>query len=143
MIVSIIIAAISAVLVLYWFRYSCILMLRSSSAEDPVSEAADSQFTCVQVRELLRGETQLEGLERALARDYRLVRYLMEHAAGLNLNSIEDRILVLDYRLMQWYYRIARNVAPAQARGALAEMADVLGVLTSRLDQRAGARSAA
>jgi hypothetical protein len=105
MIVSIIIAAFSFALLLYWFRYSCILMLRNSSPETSTTAAVDSQFSCRQVKELLRGDAQLDSLERALERDYRLATYLIEHAAGLDLNSIEDRLLVLDYRIMQWYFR--------------------------------------
>ena len=81
------------------------------------------------------------GAERALERDYRLATYLIEHAVGLDLNSIEDRLLVLDYRVMQWYYRVTKSAAPAQARRALAEMAEVVGVLAGRLDERAGLQS--
>ncbi len=140
MIGSIVIIGLLFVLVLYWFRYSCILMLRNSSLEARPAAAIDSQFSCRQVRELLRGDTGLERLERALECDYRLVTYLTEHAAGLNLNSLEDRLLVLDYRVMQWCYRLTRSAAPNRARRALVEMADVLGILAGRLDERAGLR---
>jgi len=143
MVVSIIITAFSFVLVIYWFRYSCILMLRNSSLEIEAAGAVNSQFSCGQVKELLRGDAQLDGLERALERDYRLVTYLIEHAAGLDLNSLEDRLLMLDCRVMQWYYRATKSAAPERARYALREMADVLGILARRLDQRAGLRSEA
>jgi len=141
MIASIIIAVFSFALLLYWFRYSCILLLRNFSMEIRTREAVDSQFSCWQVKELLRGDAQLDRLERALERDYRLATYLIEHAVGLDLNSIEDRLLVLDYRVMQWYYRVTKSAAPAQARRALAEMAEVVGVLAGRLDERAGLQS--
>jgi hypothetical protein len=101
MVVSILIAAFSIVLVIYWFRYSCILMLRNSSLETEAGGTVDYQFSCGQVKELLRGETHLDGLERALERDYRLVTYLIDHAAGLDLNSLEDRLLMLDCRVMR------------------------------------------
>ncbi|MFY9727517.1 MAG: hypothetical protein WB579_22505 [Bryobacteraceae bacterium] len=143
MLASLIIIAISFALVLYWFRYSCILMLRNSGLEADTAVSVDSQFSCRQVRELLRSGAQLERLEQALERDYRLVTYLIEHAVGLDLNSLEDRLLVLDYRVMQWWYRVTRRVSPDRARGALAEMADVLGVLAVRLDKRAGLQSEA
>ena len=143
MIVSIIIAAFSFALLLYWFRYSCILMLRNSSPETSTTAAVDSQFSCRQVKELLRGDAQLDSLERALERDYRLATYLIEHAAGLDLNSFEDRLLVLDYRVMQWYFRVTRSASPVRARRALSEMADVVGILAGRLDERAGLRSEA
>ncbi|MGB9458193.1 MAG: hypothetical protein WCB12_19245 [Bryobacteraceae bacterium] len=143
MLASLTIIAFSFALLLYWFRYSCILMLRNSSLEARTGVSVDSQFNCRQVRELLRNGAQLERLERALDRDYRLVTYLIEHAVGLDLNSLEDRLLVLDYRVMQWWYRATRSASPERARRALAEMADVLGVLAVRLDKRAGLRSEA
>ncbi|MGB7760285.1 MAG: hypothetical protein WBL61_10680 [Bryobacteraceae bacterium] len=141
MIASIIIAAFSFALLLYWFRYSCILIMRNSSLDARAMDAVDSQFSCRQVKELLRGTTPLDGLERAIERDYRLATYLIEHAAGLDLNAVEDRILVLDYRIMQWYFRITRSASPDRARRALGEMADVVGILAGRLDERAGLRS--
>jgi len=143
MIVSIIIAVFSMALLVYWFRYSCILMLRNASVESLTTVAVDSQFCCRQVKELLRTDAELDRLERALARDYRLATYLIEHAAGMDLNSIEDRLLVLDYRVMQWYYRVTRSAAPQRARKALSEMADVVAALAGRLDERAGSQSAA
>jgi len=142
MIVSIVIATLSAGLLVYWFRYSCILLLRNSLAETRET-AVDSQFSYRQVREQLRGAVPMDGFESALERDYRLLTYLIGHTAGLNLNPIEDRLLVLDYRVMQVYYRVVRSAAPASARRALAEMADVLSVLAGRLGERAGVRSEA
>ena len=142
MLASALIIGLSLILLIYWFRYSCILMLRNSS-EDVRSAVMDSQFTCRQVKELLRGAAQLDPLERALERDYRLATYLIEHAAGMDLNSVEDRLLVLDYRVMQWYFRLTKSAAPERARQALVEMADVVGVLAGRLDQRAGHRAEA
>jgi hypothetical protein len=109
--------------------------------EARTTSAVNAQFSFRQVREQLRGAIQVDALERALERDYHLLTYLLEHAAGLDLNSIEDRLLVLDYRIMQFSYRLTRSAAPASARRALAEMADVLSVLAGRLDERAGVRS--
>lgn len=143
MIVSIIIIALLFGLLLYWFRYSCMLLLRNSIAETRTAVAVNSQFSFRQVREQLHSTVPVDGIERALERDYHLLTYLIEHAAGLDLNSIEDRLLVLDYRVMQWCFRVTRSAAPQSARRALAEMADVLGVLAGRLDERAGVRSEA
>lgn len=142
MVVSILIIAFSFGLLLYWFRYSCILLLRSSMLEVGTN-VGNAQFSFRQVREQLRGAVLIDGFERALERDYHLLTYLIEHAAGLDLNSVEDRLLVVDYRVMQLYYRVTRSAAPESARRALAEMADVLSVLAGRLDQRAGVRSEA
>ena len=47
-------------------------------------------------------------MEIALNRDYRILTYLLEHAAGRGLNGIEDRMLILDYRVMRWWFRLTR-----------------------------------
>lgn len=143
MLVSILIAAVSFGLLLYWFRYSCILLLRNSLEETRTAVVEHSPFSFRQVREQLRGVDPVDGFERALERDYRMLTYLIGHAHGLDLNSVEDRLLVLDYRVMQMFYRVTRSAAPESARRALAEMADVLSVLAGRLDERAGVRSEA
>ena len=51
-------------------------------------------------------------------------------------------MLVLDYKVMQGWYRLTKSAAPRQARRALGEMADVLSVLVGRIDQQAGVQSA-
>jgi hypothetical protein len=83
---------------------------------------------------------ELDPLHRSLERDYRVLTYLLEHAAGLELEQLEYRLLVLDYRAMQGWYRLTKWAAPRQARLALAEMADILGVLVGRIDEHAGIR---
>ena len=142
MVVSFLIIVVSFGLLLNWFRYSCILLLRNSLDETRIA-VENSAYSFRQVRDQLRDAVPMDGFERALERDYRLLTYLIEHAAGLDLNSIEDRLLVMDYRVMQMCYRVTRSIAPESARRALAEMADVLGVLAGRLDERAGVRSEA
>jgi hypothetical protein len=134
MIASILIIAFSLVLLLYWFRYSCILLLR----HNPVAADADNRFGFGRVRQELQADTNLDSLHRTLERDYRLVMYLVEHAAGLNLPSLEDRLLVIDYKVMAIYYRAMKIVAPKQARRALAEMADIVAVLVQHMSEQSG-----
>src|SRR5215469_10640621 len=120
MIASILIIVFSLVLLLYWFRYSCILLLRNTSAG---TDVVDNRFGFARVQHQLQGDANLDDLHRTLERDYRVLMYLVEHAAGLNLPTLEDRLLVIDYKVMQLYYRVVRFVAPRQARRAVAEMA--------------------
>ena len=84
------------------------------------------------IREKMRGKDGLDALEAMLNRDYRVFTYLLEHAAGHGLNSIEDRILVLDFRIMRWWFRLTRVAAPRQALDALSEMSLVLNVLIAK-----------
>src|SRR5271157_492810 len=141
MLASVLIIVFSAVLFAYWFRYCCILLLRSSAA--PATSPVDARFHFVQVQEDLKNDLELDPLHKSLQRDYQILSYLLQHAAGLELASFEDRILVLDYKVMQTWYRLTRTAAPAQARRALVEMSEVLGILVRHIGEQAGVRNEA
>ena len=140
MFASILIIIFSVALLTYWFRYSCLLLLRSTEND---SHAVDKRFSFDDVRARLDDQPELDPLHQALSRDYQMLVYLLEHATGLELQSFENRLLVQDYRVMQWQYRLTRTIAPEQARSALKEMASVIGVLAGKLNQRAAAHTAA
>jgi hypothetical protein len=91
-----------------------------------------------QVVESLKTECELAPLERALERDYHVLTFLIEHAADLELASIENRLLLLDYKLMRFWSHVTRTAAPVQSRRALAEMASVLGVLVHKMGEQSG-----
>jgi hypothetical protein len=144
MITSLLIIAFSVILLVYWFRYCCILLIRTHAEQQmAVAPAYEAQFSFNHVRERLRTESELDALRRSLDRDYALFAYLLEHAAGLGATSLEDRLLVIDYKVMQGWYRLTRIAAPEQARRALAEMATVLGLLVGKMGERAAAQSQA
>ncbi len=133
MITSVFIIAISVILFVYWLRYSCVMLLRNAQERMEVPTVADDRFSISSVRERLRTEGDLDSLERALDRDYHVVTYLIEHAADLELASIENKLLVIDYKLMRVWSHLTRTAAPEQSRKALAEMASVLGVLVDQM----------
>jgi hypothetical protein len=58
---------------------------------------ADERFCIGMVLERVKTESNLNALERELDRDYQLLSYLLKHAADLELASIENRMLILDY----------------------------------------------
>jgi len=128
----------SSLLFVYWFRYSCILLLRN--AERTVSEHAglDIRFSFAEVQTRLKTAQDLDPLWLSLQRDYEVLTYLLQHAAGLSLESLEDRLLVLDYKVMQWWYRLTRTAAPRRARQAVYEMASILNVLAQKMGEQAG-----
>jgi hypothetical protein len=144
MLASILIIGFSLVLLVYWFRYSCILVLRNNTVEAAkVPAIPDNRFSFSHVQTQLKAGLELDPLHRSLDRDYQLITYLLEHAAGLELDSLEDRLLVVDYKVMQGWYRLTRTAAPRQAREALSEMASVLAVLGQRIGEQAGVRDEA
>jgi hypothetical protein len=143
MFVSILIVGFSLALCGYWFRYCCILLLRNSQEHSGALPApVDSRFGVTGVIERLRSaqdrQEELDPLHRALDRDYQVFSYLVQHAAGLELESLEDRVLILDYKLMQLWYRVTKTAAPQQARQALTQMASILSVLVRKMGEQAG-----
>lgn len=139
MLASILIIAFSLALLVYWFRYSCILLLRNyQELADSSHTVVDNRFRVGEVQQRLQTAEPLDPLHACLQRDYEVLTYLLEHAAGLELEAFEDRLLVIDYRVMQWWYCLIKTAAPEQAREALKEMAVVLGILVGKIDQRAG-----
>jgi len=139
MLASISIIGFSLVLFVYWFRYCCALVLRNSQEQlAGLPAAADTRFGVADVIERLRTEEKLDLIHQALHRDYEVFTYLVQHAAGLELSSIEDRLLLFDYQLMQVWYRMTVTAAPRQAREALAQMASILNVLVHKMGQQAG-----
>jgi len=144
---SIAIIIVSAALLVYWFRYTCLLMLRTRSGKDYASRFAEAnRLSFVGVRELTETETpQLDGLEQALERDYRLLTYLLRSTAGAQVAgvTIEQRMLMFDYRLMQLVLRLTRRLWPPKAREAVLEMTEVLRHLANDLGERANASSQA
>jgi len=142
MIASFLIIGFSVLLLAYWFRYSCILLLRAH-AERTALAVPDIRFCFAEVQAQLRTAELLDPLHLSLQRDYEILTYLLQHAAGLSLESFEDRLLVLDYKVMQWWYRLTRIAAPRQARQALYEMASILNVLAQKMGEQAGVQTEA
>ena len=136
MVTSVFIIAISVVLFVYWLRYSCLMLLRSAQERAEMVAVDKQLYNSAEVLERLETEADLRPLERALDRDCQVVTYLIEHAAGLELASIENKLLIVDYRLMRVWYRLTRTLAPQQARKALSEMASVLDVLFAHVGEQ-------
>ncbi len=138
MISSLLIIGFSLVLLVYWCRYTCLLLLRNAQAEvsDPVPD--DPRLSSRRVRTELgtAPNADLGPLQQALDRDYAILAYLLDHAAGISLNPVERRLFSADYRVMSLYCRLTRSFAPAAARDALLEMASVVGVLSQRMGRQ-------
>jgi len=145
MIASFLIIGFSLLLLLYWFRYSCVLLLRAHAEQAALAPSAepDIRFCFAEVQARLKTAPVLDPLHVELQRDYQILIYLLQHAAGLSLESFEDRLLVLDYKVMQWWYCLTRVAAPEQARRALYEMASILIVLAQKMGEQAGVQTEA
>ena len=73
MLASILIILFSSALLVYWFRYTCILLVRNGTEEvRNFNPAAQSSFSFGEIQNRLRSEAQLDPLATALQRDYQV-----------------------------------------------------------------------
>jgi hypothetical protein len=143
MLASALILAFSVVLFVYWFRYTCLLVLSAKSGEQYAEQvAAANRLSFPDVQEKLRAQSaDLDRLREMLEMDYRILQYLREHAAGFGMRSFEQRMLAFDYRLMQLWYRLMRKKSAGQARGALEEMARIVGYFAHKMGEHSASYS--
>jgi len=140
MFASLLIGVLSFLLLIYWFRYSCLLVLRGYSQSD-FTAAGDGRFSFRDVNLRLETASDLNPLHNSLQQDYRLLTYLLQHAKSLGAPSVELRLLKVDYRLMQTWFRLTRTRAPLQARRALSEMSSVVAFMARRISEQAASQS--
>ncbi|HTQ53386.1 MAG TPA: hypothetical protein VMI94_02935 [Bryobacteraceae bacterium] len=128
------ILAFSGGLFAYWFRYTVLLLLaqEQNGKAGPILQ----QLSLAGTREALRESPDLGPLQLALDKDYRLLLYLLDHAAGLGLDPLEQYLLILDYKMMAVWSRLTRRASASQSRRALQEMARVLSCIAAKMGER-------
>jgi hypothetical protein len=81
----------------------------------------------------------LDHLHKSLENDYVLLMDVLSQAAGSS-ESIERRILAIDYKVMQTWYRMTRTSSNlVQAKMALSEMSSILGYFAAEIGESAAA----
>jgi hypothetical protein len=135
---SIFIIVICSALLVYWFRYTCTLILgRNYSAEYALKVASTIRLNFPEVETTLRTERRgfaLDCLYEKLDNDYRILTDLLSDAAGDN--SIERRFLTADFKMMQIWYgltKTSRNLP--RSRNALSQMSSILGYFAAEIAQ--------
>lgn len=155
--VTVTIVAGSALLFVYWFRYTCLLILSARTARDyarDVAKANQLGFPEVQARlspDSLSDDStgpsvvELDPLREALERDYSLITYLLKNAAHSESeeSSLETRMLEMYYHLMGAWYSAVRPFSVDAARAALNQMASVVEHFANSMGERAAAGAAA
>lgn len=144
---TIVITASSLLMFGYWFRYTCLLILSARTTRDYAGAvAAANQLSFPEVQSLLRerAASDLDRLQASLDRDYKVLTYLLKHAAGPAgpEEGIEKRMLRIHYGLMHTWYRVTRNLAPSAAYRALDEMASVVAHFANSMGAQAAASAA-
>jgi hypothetical protein len=142
-----IITASSILLFGYWFRYTCLLILSAKTTRDYAGAVAQAnQLGFLQVQsQLAASAPQLDQLRDALDRDYSVLVYLLKHApsSGSGEDSLEKRMLEINYRLMRTWYNVSRRFSPAAASRAIEEMSQVVAHFANTMGERASAGAAA
>jgi hypothetical protein len=143
MIASAIIIVFSMALLLYWFRYSCSLILSAKPARDYTPQvAAANELGFLEVEQDLPHASerrQLDSLQQKLERDYYLLNYLLHHSPALQTatENFEQRMIMLDFELMRAYYALTSKLSRSKSRAALQEMAHVVCYFANSMGQRA------
>ena len=136
-IASLFIIAASSALFVYWFRYTCLLLLGQKTAEVGSENYALKVTSTIRLsfphlQRALRDDSQefaLDTLHEGLASDYRILTDLLrQFTSG---DSIEHRILLIDYKLMGAWYSLTR------APKALMEMSLILNYFASEIGESA------
>ncbi|MEZ5401149.1 MAG: hypothetical protein R2729_15870 [Bryobacteraceae bacterium] len=140
MISSGLIIAISTLLLAYWFRYTCLLILCSKTDRNYAPDIAGKHHLAYpNVREILtRAPASLDPLAVALERDYQIVKSLLAHADGfLEPWPMEEWLLRANFAGQRFLYRLSRRLSGRMARAALREMVDVVEHLANSSGARA------
>ena len=135
MVTSVVIIILSLAMFVYWFRYSCVLILESNWCEDQAQVIAlRNELSFGSVNESLAQADSAQALDRVrdlLDADLDRVLTLLANCPGVRETgqSLECRMLMLDYRLMKSWYALTRSTAGPRAQHALREMALVVGYI--------------
>lgn len=146
MIASILIIAISLLLFLYWFRYTCVLILNTRTTKDFSAGVAEAnQLSFREVPALLESSSSegLSAIHASLDREYELINALLRQAGGLRVggDSLEEIMLRIDFRIMRAWYGLTCRVSASSSRAALQEMSNIVAHFANVCGER-GADSA-
>jgi hypothetical protein len=142
MLPSSIMIAVSVGLLIYWFRYTCSLILRAKPARDytqAVATANELRFLEIQQDlPFVEGRSQLDHVQKALEHDYRILSFLLRHTESLHAEThfLEHSLLMLHFTLMKGYYALICAVSQSGGKRAIQEMAGVVIHLANRMGER-------
>ena len=132
----------SFLLLLYWFRYTCLLILAAQTPRDYGCEVASANRLCFQevqgkLKRTNRTIPHLDGLHRCLSRDYLIVTRLAGYTAGITGDErLERFLLVLDFQAMSAWYQLSRRLSTDNATKALEEMSRVVAHFADCIGER-------
>ncbi len=143
MFVSVFILLFSVATLFYWLRSTIQTILDSSQATaEAIRLAEANRLEFPMVRQALAAADQAAEYGRlveSLRHDFLALTYLLRFAATVNVGrySYEEKLLIMDFRVMRMVYTLGRALSPRMERFALLEMTSVLehfaGVMSRRM----------
>jgi hypothetical protein len=141
--ISCIVLAGSLLLLCYWFRYICLLILAAESPRDrseEVARANDLFFPEVRSRLLKDDGVDLETLHKCLERDFAIITYLLERTPRRVFDSgFENAMLRTHFRLMSVCFKLTRGRFRECASDSLEEMLCVVDYFANLMGERSSA----
>jgi len=147
--ISTIMIAVSTGLLIYWFRYSCRLILNAKPARDYTEQvAAANELRFLEIQQdlpFVRGRRQLDNLQKSLERDYRVLSFLLRHTAALHAETdfLEQNMLMVHFNLMRAYYALVCAISQSKGRRAIQEMVKVVSYFANCMGERAASAAVA
>ena len=146
--ITAIIVAGSVLLFGIWFRYTCLWIVSAKTALDYAGDVAvANQLSFLEVQSRLhdRNITDFDPLRAALEHDYALITYLLKNAAHSTSDEsfIETRMLAMNYRLLDAWYRVSRRFSTEAACRALEDMSLVVAHFANVMGERNACATAA
>lgn len=144
MLSSELLVALGSLLLIYWLRYTCLLLRRNGQHSYSITVAGWNGMSFPAVQEELRGQEHRDDLVRlyaALQRDRHLLGCLLEHVwrYGVVNRSPEARLLLLEFASRRLWFLLVRRHWPTEARRTLAEMAAILAHLANSMGEQVAA----
>jgi hypothetical protein len=133
------VAAGSALLFAYWFRYTCLLILSAKTVRDYAAQVASANhLSFMQVHSQLAAcaAEDLSRLEQVLLHDYSVICALLDGAENQQ-SGVESWILRLHYGIMRARFDVGRRLSPKIARHALKEMCQIVACLANGVGEAA------
>lgn len=142
MLVGTLILFVLTLTAMYWFRYTCLVILRTQTAKDYSRIVAEANgLTFLENGRRIERESRdtLDHIQRSLHRDYELLCSLLRHTttAGRGSNTFQRLLLRADYFVLRTIYPIARVGSNSLTRYALIEMSSVVRYLAHCMGERA------
>jgi len=142
LLVGTLILFVLTLIAMYWFRYTCQLIMRTQTAKDYSRVVAEANgLTFLENRRRIDRESSdtLDHIQKSLHRDYELLCSLLRHTttAGCGSNTFQRLLLRADYMVFRSIYPVARVSSGSLARYALIEMTSVVRYLAHCMGERA------